>query len=110
MLASTAAAGSASKFRRYNYPVPALLVPLLPVTTIGVSALSVGAAVGALIAPLGIRALARYRGIKIIATLWIACLAAGPIIAWITADEISRSLNQRLEFRLLLIFLNAGIS
>lgn len=87
-----------------------VIVPLLPLTVVGISTFSVGAALGLLLAPVGIRAAVAFRGALPLLTLWVLCLLAGPILAYITADELSRSLNQRLEIRLLLLMMNAGVS
>lgn len=108
----TVGAGRAASYesRRFDHIAPALLVPLLPVTTIGVSTIGIGAVLGLLMAPIGLQAVLRYIGIKRIVALWLICLFTGPILAVITADEISRSLNERLGIRLVLLFLNAGVS
>lgn len=87
-----------------------LLVPLLPLSSVGASTLSVGAVIGLILAPIALPAATKYRGTKLLLSLWATCLAFGPILASITAGELSRSLNQRLEIRILLLIFTTGVT
>lgn len=87
-----------------------LTVPLLPLTAIGISTLSAGAAVGLVLAPVAIRVAVRYRGASFLLGMWLLCLIVGPLLSDFTADGVSRFLNQRLEIRMMALMLSAGVA
>ena len=87
-----------------------VVVPLLPVTTIGTSTFSVGAAIGLLLFPVAIRAVAQYRGANFLLGLWVLCFLAGPVLAALASSELNRDLDLRLGARLMLLMLSAGVA